>query len=106
MVKLVYPAKWAGAVTALLPWYAGAMVPLSLTNVLVNDLMARGRFRVVPVLVALAVAYGFALPYILNHYPKRLEVILQTLTVCNLLMFLACAWAAFGPSKSRASEST
>jgi O-antigen/teichoic acid export membrane protein len=106
VVKLVYPAKWAAATTALLPWYAGAMVPLTLTNVLVNDLMARGRFRVVPVLVVLAVAYGFALPYILNHGSKRLEVILQTLAVFNLLMFAACAWAAFGPSKAKASETS
>ncbi len=45
----------------LLPWYAGAMIPLALANVLVNDFMARGRYRIVPALLLLVGAYAFAL---------------------------------------------
>jgi hypothetical protein len=81
---------------ALIPWYAGAMVPLALANVMVNDLLARSRFGVVPFMVALAVAYGFALPWMLNHFPGRIAVVLQTLGAFNLLLFAICAWFAWG----------
>ena len=48
VVKIVYKTSYVAATTALLPWYAGAMVPLALANVMVNDLLARARFGVVP----------------------------------------------------------
>ena len=99
VVKLVYKTGYVAATTALLPWYAAAMVPLALANVLVNDLMARARFRAVPGIVAVAVGYGFALPYILNHYALKLETVLQTLGVFNCLLLAVCAWGAFGGSK-------
>lgn len=91
VVKLVFTSNYVAATTALIPWYAAAMVPLAMANVLVNDLLARSRFGVVPLMVLLAVAYGFALPAILNHFPGRLEVVLQTLGAFNLLLFLICA---------------
>jgi O-antigen/teichoic acid export membrane protein len=96
MVKIVYKSSYVAATTVLLPWYAGAMVPLALANVMVNDLLARARFGVVPFMVALAVAYGFTLPFMLNHFPGRLEVVLQTLGAFNLLLFAICAWFAWG----------
>jgi O-antigen/teichoic acid export membrane protein len=96
MVKIVYKTSYVAATTAMLPWYAGAMVPLALANVMVNDLLARSRFGVVPWMVLLAVAYGFTLPVMLNHFPGRLEVVLQTLGAFNLLLFLVCAWFTWG----------
>jgi O-antigen/teichoic acid export membrane protein len=96
LVKIVYTPAYVTATVALLPWYAGAMVPLALANVMVNDQLARARFGVVPWMVILAVAYGFTLPFMLNHFPGRLEVALQTLGVFNLLLFLLCAWFAWG----------
>jgi O-antigen/teichoic acid export membrane protein len=96
VVKIVYKSSYVAATTALLPWYAGAMVPLALANVMVNDLLARARFGVVPFMVLLAVAYGFTLPWMLNHFPGRLEVVLQTLGAFNLLLFLVCAWFTWG----------
>jgi len=83
---------------AVLPWYAWAMVPLSLANVLVNNLLARSQFRIVPELVALAVAYGFALAVVGRHAGQLaspeagLRLILQTLGVVNLLLLAACAF--------------
>ena len=91
MVKIVYKTSYVAATTALLPWYAVAMVPLALANVMVNDLLARGRFAVVPCMVVLAAAYGFTLPVMLNHF-HRLDVVLQTLGAFNLLLFGICAW--------------
>jgi O-antigen/teichoic acid export membrane protein len=102
----VWPAKWLPLIITFLPWYSAAMVPLALANVLVNDLMARKQFRVVPAIVLVAVAYGVTLPYILNHYPQKLETVLQTLGVFNVLLLGVCAWAAFGNSKSEAPSET
>jgi hypothetical protein len=96
LVRIVYTPAYVTATVALLPWYAGAMVPLALANVMVNDQLARARFGVVPWMVVLAVTYGFTLPFMLNHFPGRLEVALQTLGVFNLLLFLLCAWFAWG----------
>ena len=96
VVKIVYKTSYVAATTALLPWYAGAMVPLALANVMVNDLLARGRFAVVPWMVLLAAAYGFTLPVMLSHFPGRLEVVLQTLGAFNLLLFGVCACFTWG----------
>jgi len=102
MVKLVYKSSYVAATTALLPWYAGAMVPLALANVMVNDLLARARFGVVPFMVLLAAAYGLTLPVMLDHFPGRLEVVLQTLGAFNLLLFLVCAWFTWGVKNPKA----
>ena len=96
VVKILYKASDLGGTMALIPWYAGAMVPLALANVMVNDLLARSRFSVVPWMVLLAVAYGFTLPWMLNHFPGRQEVALQTLGAFNLLLFGICSWFAWG----------
>ena len=56
----------------------------------------RSRFGVVPVMVLLAATYGFTLPWMLNHFPGRPEVVLQTLGAFNLLLFGICAWFAWG----------
>jgi len=72
VVKVVYRSGDVQQTMRLIPWYAGAMVPLALANVLVNDLLARARFRVVPAMVLLAVAYGFTLPHMRNRFPGRL----------------------------------
>lgn len=97
VVRLAFKPEDIAETTALLPWYAGAMIPLALANVLVNDLLARKQFKVVPLMIALAVGYGFTLPYMLNRYPGRMAVALQTLGVFTTLLFLACAWFAWGP---------
>jgi O-antigen/teichoic acid export membrane protein len=96
VVKIIYKSGDLAGTMALIPWYAGAMVPLAMANVLVNDLLARARFGVVPWMVLLAAAYGFTLPAMLNHFPGRLEVVLQTLGAFNLLLFLVCAWFTWG----------
>jgi O-antigen/teichoic acid export membrane protein len=101
VVKIVSKPEYVPITASLLPWYAGAMVPLALANVLVNDLLARGRFRIVPVLVLLAIAYGFTLPYVLTHFPKRMELVLQTLAVFSFLLLGICALAAFKKPASR-----
>ena len=101
VVKLIYTPDYVEATTRLLPWYAGAMIPLALANVLVNDLMARARYKVVPPMVLLAVAYGFTLPFMLGKF-HSMEVALQTLGTFNLLLLGICALFSFGSQKSSA----
>jgi O-antigen/teichoic acid export membrane protein len=79
LLTLVYKDTYQAA-APLLPWFAGAMVPLALANVLLNDLMARGRFKVVPWLVAVVAAYALAL----NLHHGSFVAVIQTLGVFNL----------------------
>jgi O-antigen/teichoic acid export membrane protein len=102
VVKMIYTPDYVALTTKLLPWYAGAMIPLALANVLVNDLMARGRFKVVPLMVAVVVAYAFTLPAMLQRFPGHMEVALQTLGAFNLLLFGICAWFSFGSTRAKA----
>ena len=95
LIKFMSKASFVPEAVKLLPWYAGAMIPLAMANVMVNDLLARGRYGVVPWMVGLAIAYGFTLPCMLNHY-HRIEIVLQTLGAFNLLLFGICAWFAWG----------
>jgi O-antigen/teichoic acid export membrane protein len=96
VVKLIYTPAYVAMTTKLLPWYAGAMIPLALANVLVNDLMARAKFKIVLPMVLLTAAYGFTLPFMLHKFPGRMEVALQTLGAFNLLLLGICAWFAWG----------
>jgi O-antigen/teichoic acid export membrane protein len=88
LVKFAFKPSYVPVATAVLPWYAWAMVPLSLANALVNNLLARSQFRIVPVLVLLAVAYGMAL----THFHDSLITVLKTLGVFNLLLLAASGW--------------
>lgn len=91
IIRLVYKDSYVQVAAAVLPWYAWAMVPLSLAYALVNNLLARSQFRIVPVLLVLAAAYGFAL----TRYHDTLIMVLKTLGVFNLLLLAACAWFTF-----------
>jgi O-antigen/teichoic acid export membrane protein len=88
IVKLVFKDSFVAVAAQVLPWYAWAMVPLSLANVLVNNLLARSQFRIVPVLVGLAAAYGVAL----TRFHGSLVTVLQTLGVFNLLLLAVSGW--------------
>lgn len=104
VVPFVFKASWAGEATRLIPWYAGAMVPLSMANVLLNNLLARGRFAVAPWLVGLALAY----PAALSRFHGSYVTVLQTLGVFCALMLGICAWFTWKgkpPSQPTASQS-
>jgi O-antigen/teichoic acid export membrane protein len=88
IIKFVFKESFVKVAASVLPWYAWAMVPLSLANVLVNNLLARSQFRIVPVLVLLAALYGWAL----TQYHASLVTVLKTLGIFNLLLLAVCAW--------------
>lgn len=97
-VGIVYPPEYVAPTVAMLPWYAAAIIPLALGNVLINDLLARGRYGLVTALVPLAVGYGFAL----SRFHASPIMIIQVLAVSTTLLFLICAWFTFHGSKSDA----
>jgi O-antigen/teichoic acid export membrane protein len=82
------------AVADLLPWFAWSMVPLALANVLINNLLARERFAIVPGLVVLAVGYGLSLA----NYHDTFLVVVRTLGSFNLLALALAAWFTWGRS--------
>jgi hypothetical protein len=67
------------------------MIPLALANVLVNDLLARFRFQLVPPLLLLAAGYGVAL----TRFHDSPTEILQILGGFNLLLLVGCGWFAW-----------
>jgi O-antigen/teichoic acid export membrane protein len=88
IVRFVSGQKFVQVAASLLPWYAGAMVPLALANVLLNNLLARSLFKVVPALCVLAPAYALAL----TRFHDTPLTVLKTLGIFNLLLLAACAW--------------
>lgn len=75
----------------LVPWFAWAMLPLTAAYTLVNNLIARGRFRAVPWLVAVAAAYVGTLLWreeqIRSMPPMdAFRAVLQTLGLFSLLL--------------------
>jgi len=101
VVKIVYKSGDVSSTIALIPWYATAMIPLGMANVLINDLMARKQFKVLPPLLALTIGYAFAQPYMIHHHPNSLIVILQTLGAFTTLFFIICAWFAWSAKSSQ-----
>ena len=100
-VKIVYTQNYVGPATAIIPWYAGAMIPLSVANVLVNSLLARKDFRVVPWMAIIAVAYGVTLallgPQAGASGVTGLGMILKTMAGFTTLLFLICSYYTWRP---------
>ena len=88
IIGFVFTHDFVAVGQSIMPWYAWAMVPLALANVLANNVLARGQFRVVPPLMILALAYGAAL----MRWHTSLIGVLQIMGGFNVLLLLVCAW--------------
>ncbi len=86
------------SIVPLIPWFGWAMVPLAVGNVLLNNLMAHSRFKVVPVLAALAAGYWVAL----GHFHDSFKSVIQTLGVFALIFLAVCAVFTWWPVGKRA----
>jgi O-antigen/teichoic acid export membrane protein len=87
VITMVNGPSYVKATMQLLPWYAFLVVPLSVGNVLLNNLMARGSFRVVPWLCVMIACYAIAL----TRFNATPVMLLQTLGVFNLVLLTLCA---------------
>ena len=84
-------------IAPLLPWFAWCMLPLTLTNVLINHLLARSRYRAVSWLLAVALAYTVVLIVVARSVEAAeamhgFKLIVQTLGGFNLLLLGIAAW--------------
>jgi O-antigen/teichoic acid export membrane protein len=108
VVKIVYKQSFVAVTSSILPWYAVAMLPLAMANVMLNNLLARSSFRVVPLLVVLAVAYGFALAAVGRHWggggTPGLVNVLKTMGAFNILLFAVCGWFTWHRAKGEKVE--
>jgi O-antigen/teichoic acid export membrane protein len=97
----LYKPIYITTASPLVPWFAWSMLPLTLANVLLNALLARGRFAVVPWLVLVAIGYGAALAVVgqyagsLADTQAGLRMMIQTLGVFSTLLLVVCAWFSF-----------
>ena len=94
----MFKPSYVQPASVLLPWYAWAVVPLSLANVLLNNLLARSLFKVVPALCGLVEVYTLAL----TQFHETPVMVIQTLGVCNVLLLAVCAYYTWGVKQSKA----
>ena len=88
VVPFMFKQSYVQAASVLLPWYAWAVVPLAVANVLLNNLMARSLFKVVPALCVLIGVYALAL----TRFHDTPVTVIKTLGACNVLLLAVCAW--------------
>jgi O-antigen/teichoic acid export membrane protein len=102
-LRLMYlskPEMWAAA--PLVPWFAWALLPLTVANVLVQNILARGRYQAVPWLVLVPFVYAAALCLQahgllqMNSFDAFTRVI-QTLGCASLLLCGLAAWFCRAP---------
>jgi O-antigen/teichoic acid export membrane protein len=97
VVYFMFGPSYVQPDSVLLPWYAWAVVPLSVANVLLNNLLARALFRVVPALCVMAVGYGLAL----SQFHDTPVMVIKTLVVGNSVLLAICAWYTWDAKKSK-----
>jgi O-antigen/teichoic acid export membrane protein len=103
-LRLMYfsnPEMWKAA--PLVPWFAWALLPLTVANVLVQNILAQGRFKAVLWLVLVPPAYTAALclqaPVLVrmtNPFDAFIRVI-QTLGAASTALCLVAAWFSRNP---------
>jgi O-antigen/teichoic acid export membrane protein len=86
---------WAAA--PLVPWFAWALLPLTVANVLVQNILARARFQAVPWLILVPAVYAaclcFEAPGLLVMKPFDAFIrVIQTMGGSSLLLCGLAAW--------------
>jgi O-antigen/teichoic acid export membrane protein len=95
-LQVVYPPKYL-MIEPLVPWFAWCVLPLTLSNVLINNLLARGRYAVVPWLVVVGLGYAAALVFISGRIDIKAELaafktIVGVLGSFGLMVLAVCCW--------------
>jgi O-antigen/teichoic acid export membrane protein len=91
----------AGIILPLIPLFAAGMVPLGMGNVLLYNLMAHSRFRIVPAVVILAVCYWIAL----QHFHDTFKMVIQTFDIFTVIYLIICVlfnWVIDGEKNTAA----
>jgi hypothetical protein len=85
----------------LVPWFAWALLPLTVANVLVQNILARARFEAVPWLCLVPALYAAALCVQAQGFLKMAPMsafirVIATLGVASLVLCLVAAWFSRG----------
>ena len=95
-LRILFPPAYLEVKT--LVWvYAWCMIPVTLANVLINNLMARQHYHSVPWLVTVAVGYGISLFVVANRMQTAASLdafraIVLTFGVFSVLMLAITIW--------------
>jgi O-antigen/teichoic acid export membrane protein len=94
------------AAAPLVPWFAWAVLPLTLAYVLIQNLLAQERYAAAPWLIAVPVSYGLALmaqAHQLLGMPvfAAFERVILTLGLFSLLLCVVAAWFTWRNSPSK-----
>jgi O-antigen/teichoic acid export membrane protein len=109
-LRIIYfrnPLYWKSA--PLVPWFAWSLLPLILANVLISNLLARDRFKVVPWTVLVGLCYGvtllllrhrigsFSTPALQNSAAifDGFKMVIGTLGVFSVLLLVVAMWCTF-----------
>jgi O-antigen/teichoic acid export membrane protein len=95
-LRIIYPPEYL-AIEPLVPWFAWCVLPLTLSNVLINNLLARGRYAVVPWLVILGLGYAATLVIISGRINIKEELaafktIVSVLGFFGFVVLAVCCW--------------
>lgn len=95
-LRIMYDESFL-VIKPLVPWFAWCVLPLTLANVLINNLLARSRFGVVPWLVVLALTYGAVLLLVSSKLNiadnmAAFKAIVRVLGSFGVLALLIAAW--------------
>jgi O-antigen/teichoic acid export membrane protein len=94
----------------LVPWFAWSLMPLTLANVLIQNLLARERFAATPWLMLVPVVYGLTLMAIspaLAHMKifDAFKCVVQTIGCFALMLFAVAAWFTWHRPETEAQKS-
>jgi O-antigen/teichoic acid export membrane protein len=98
------PEFWISS--QLIPWFMWCMLPVTVANVIVSDLLAKRRFAIVPFLALIAFAYCWTIHQFLGHAPKQdhftvFKGVIQRLGLfATLLLIIAAFFRAFGQPRA------
>jgi O-antigen/teichoic acid export membrane protein len=101
-LRLTWRTKYLAS-APLIPWFVWCMLPLTLANVLVGNLLAHERFAAVPWLLLVAAGYGVTLWLRVPAFQAAeqwiaFKMIVQTLGIFSLLLLAVSAWFTWGPA--------
>jgi O-antigen/teichoic acid export membrane protein len=107
MMYLGNPEMWKAA--PLVPWFAWALLPLTVANVLVQNILAQGRFKAVLWLALVPPAYAAALclqaSSLVQMAPFDAFVrVIQTLGAASTALCLIAAWFSRQPKTLTSSD--
>jgi O-antigen/teichoic acid export membrane protein len=103
IVRFLYAQPYWTQIPRILPWYAFAMVPLAVANVLLNNLLAKPDSKWGLAVSVLAVGLGYVVA--LTQFHADPIMVLLVMGVCNLVFLAVCAFFTWAPKRTASNPS-